>query len=111
MKTLTNSWHVQYAVIQIRQTDGGIERFVLSYHDEQVLREFLAKPCIAASGFSSPDEATASSCRVKRWNRARLLRVVRGFLMNSVAHVAGVTRCKIQSRLMQALRRLEPAVR
>ena len=57
MNTLTNTSCTQYAVIQVRQSDGGIERFVIPYQNEEVLREFLAPPSIVASGLLSLDEA------------------------------------------------------
>lgn len=65
MNTLTNTSSTQYALIELRQSDGGIERFVIPYQDEEVLREFLAPPCIIASGFLSADEATEESVVVQ----------------------------------------------
>jgi len=50
---------VRYAVIETFRTEGGSERFVLAYHNEQSLRDLIAAPCIAAFGFSSRVEAAA----------------------------------------------------
>lgn len=65
MNMLTNASCTQYAVIQVRQSDGGFERFVIPYQDEEVLREFLAPPAIIASGLLSLDEAT-QECLVEQ---------------------------------------------
>src|SRR5437868_4590587 len=54
-------WHMPYAVIQIRESDGALQRFAIAYRREQVLRGFLVQRCILATGFSSADEATNSS--------------------------------------------------
>ena len=43
---------VRYAVIEAFQTEGGPERFVLAYRNEQSFRDLVAAPCIAAFGFS-----------------------------------------------------------
>ena len=137
MKTSTNSSGVQYAIIQVHQCDGDIERFAIAYNDERVLREFLARPCIVATGFSSHGEAMKSSSTAGN-GRRRLLNVFRGFsswpgcshllhlkmrmlsrllaevkaptLTNNVIHMTGAALHKTQSRFMHALRRLEPAV-
>jgi hypothetical protein len=50
---------VRYAVIEALRTEGGSERFVLAYHNQQSLRDLIAAPCIAAFGFSSREEAAA----------------------------------------------------
>ena len=50
---------VRYAVIETFRTEGGSERFVLAYRNEQSLRDLIAAPCIAAFGFSSREEAAA----------------------------------------------------
>jgi hypothetical protein len=50
---------VRYAVIETFRTEGGSERFVLAYCNEQSLRDLIAAPCIAAFGFSSHEEAAA----------------------------------------------------
>ena len=57
MKTLKPS-HMLYAVIQVRQSDSGIDRCVIGYRDERTLRQLLAKCSIVATGFVSRDEAT-----------------------------------------------------
>ena len=50
---------VRYAVIESLRTEGGSERFVLAYGNEQSLRDLIATPCIAALGFSSREDAAA----------------------------------------------------
>ena len=50
---------VRYAVIEAFRAEGGSERFVLAYRNEQSLRDLIAAPCIAAFGFSSREDATA----------------------------------------------------
>lgn len=52
---------MQYAVIQVRENDRSVERLVIAYRDEQVLRGFLIGRSIIATGFSSADEAKKSS--------------------------------------------------
>ena len=46
---------MQYAVIETRRN----ERFVIAYRNERSLREFIAAPCIVASGFASREAALA----------------------------------------------------
>jgi hypothetical protein len=50
---------VRYAVIEAFRAEGGSERFVLAYRNEQSLRDLIAAPCIAAFGFSSREDAAA----------------------------------------------------
>jgi hypothetical protein len=50
---------VRYAVIEAFRAEGGPERFVLAYRNEQSLCDLIAAPCIAAFGFSSREDATA----------------------------------------------------
>ena len=50
---------VRYAVIEVFRAEGGSERFVLAYRNEQSLRDLIAAPCIAAFGFSSREDAVA----------------------------------------------------
>jgi len=52
---------MEYAVIEALQTEPGSERFVIAYRNEQSLREVIAAPCIFAFGFSSREEAVAST--------------------------------------------------
>jgi thymidylate synthase len=52
---------VQYAVIEALQTEAGAERFVIAYHNERSLHDVIAAPCILASGFSSREEAVATT--------------------------------------------------
>jgi hypothetical protein len=49
----------QYAVIEARWTERPSERFVISYTDEESVRELLAGPNILACGFSSSRDAEA----------------------------------------------------
>ena len=72
MKMYNNSSHVQYAVIQVREGDSGVERLVISYHDERVLRQFLAKRSIVATGFATRDQATKESFAVGIGKRGSL---------------------------------------
>lgn len=56
-----NKWEMlgreQYAVIEELCSRGHAERFVMAYHDEQLLRELIASPRIVATGFRSRDAA------------------------------------------------------
>ncbi len=128
MKMPNNSSRVRYAVIQLRESDGSMERFVIGYEDERSLRQFLAKPSIVATGFLSRNEATNKSfmagvrnrlpfreyfhvrtlragMRSRLQNRPGTLR-----LMNSVVQIGLATLQEIRSRLTHARRQLEPAV-
>lgn len=49
----------QYAVIEVRRTDGPAERFVLAYADERTLRDLIAGRNIIACGFVARDDAQA----------------------------------------------------
>lgn len=49
----------QYAVIEVRRTDGPAERFVLAYSDERSLRGLIAGRNIITCGFAARDEAQA----------------------------------------------------
>jgi hypothetical protein len=69
---LVESSIAQYAVIQVRRTEGPSERFVIAYSNEESLRELIARPSIIACGFSSREEAqtnidtdscTAAACK------------------------------------------------
>lgn len=55
MNTLRGVSRMQYAVIEARRN----ERFVIAYRNERSLREFIAAPCIVASGFASREAALA----------------------------------------------------
>jgi hypothetical protein len=136
MKALYNCSRVQYAVIQARHSDGAIERFVIAYQDGRVLREFLARSAIVATGFSSRDEAMSNSLRVgsDAWRRVlssvdgiivrpgfALLRILKTpalsrlkgrvtWLTTDLLHVGHVALHKLQFHCMHALRRLEPVV-
>jgi hypothetical protein len=58
---LINFSDVQYAVIEALQTEAGPERLVIAYRNEQSLRAVIAASCIIAFGFSSREEAAAST--------------------------------------------------
>jgi hypothetical protein len=47
----------QYAVIEEMRSEGQVQRFVMAYQDEQLLRELIASPRIVATGFRSRDAA------------------------------------------------------
>jgi len=49
----------QYAVIEARWTEHPSERFVISYSDEESLRDLIAGPNILACGFASLRDAEA----------------------------------------------------
>jgi hypothetical protein len=49
----------QYAVIEARWKERPSERFVISYSDEESLRDFIAGPNILACGFASLRDAEA----------------------------------------------------
>lgn len=61
MNELINFSDVQYAVIEALQTEAGPERLVIAYRNEQSLRAVIAASCIIAFGFSSREEAAAST--------------------------------------------------
>ena len=50
---------VRYAVIQASSNKGRPERLVISYHDENCLRDLIAAPSIIELGFASREEAVA----------------------------------------------------
>jgi hypothetical protein len=58
---LGDSSGVRYAVIAGLRTETGPERLVIAYPTEKSLRDLLAASCILALGFSSREEAIASS--------------------------------------------------
>lgn len=61
MNGLNGVSNVRYAVIEALQTEAGSEHFVIAYHNEQSLHDVIAAPCILAFGFSSREEAVAST--------------------------------------------------
>lgn len=137
MEILSNSFPV-YAVVQLHQSDGGTERFVIGYQDERALREFLDKRSIVATGFLSRDEATKKSLMAETGNRRTLLNLICRFgvlasfyqlrmlkmrtlcrlqgrdsalrVMSDFIHLAGAALHEIRSRLPRSRRRLEPSV-
>ena len=52
---------LQYAVIAGLRTETGAERLVIAYPSEESLRDLISAPSILAVGFSSREEAVASS--------------------------------------------------
>jgi hypothetical protein len=56
---LVNSPIAQYAVIEVRRTEGPSERFVIAYSNEESLRDLIAGPSIVGCGFASREEAQA----------------------------------------------------
>lgn len=137
MKTSNNASRVEYAVIQVRQSDGGLERFVIGYEDERAVRQLLAKSSIVATGFLTRDEATTKSLTAGSWKRGPLSHFVCGFcvlpgfdqlrmlkmrtlsrlqarvgalkIMNNAVHIARIVLDKLKSRFTHGRRRLEPA--
>lgn len=138
MKMYNNSSHVQYAVIQVREGDSGVERLVISYHDERVLRQFLAKRSIVATGFATRDQATKESFAVgigkrgslwseivwfrelPRCHQVRMLktqmlsrfqnRLGAAQALRNVVHFGRLALDKMTSRFTHGRRKLEPAV-
>ena len=137
MRTSNNSARVQYAVIQLRQSNGGIERFVIGYEDERAVRQLLVKSSIVATGFLTRDEATKRSVTSGSGNRVPLSHFSCGFrvstvfdqlrvkmrtlsriqgrvgglnAMNNGVHIARCVLEKLQSRFTHGRRQLEPAV-
>ena len=137
MRTSNNSARVQYAVIQLRQSNGGIERFVIGYEDERAVRQLLVKSSIVATGFLTRDEATKRSVTSGSGNRVPLSQVSCGFrvstvfdqlrvkmrtlsriqgrvgglnAMNNAVHIARCVLEKLQSRFTHGRRQLDPAV-
>ena len=52
---------ITIAMKEALRTQAGPERFVIAYRNEQSLHEVMAAPCIIAFGFSSREEASAST--------------------------------------------------
>jgi hypothetical protein len=48
---------VRYAVLEVPRTEGGSERFVVAYPNENCLYDVIAAPRIIAYGFSSRESA------------------------------------------------------
>ena len=105
MKTYNNSSHVQYAVIQVRESDSGIERLVISYHDERILRQFLAKRSIVATGFSTRDEATKDSFAAGIGKRGSLWSEIFWFRELPRCHQVRMLKTQMLSRLPEPTRR------
>src|SRR5579863_10457411 len=103
MKTYNNSSHVQYAVIQVRESDSGIERLVISYHDERILRQFVAKRSIVATGFSTRDEATQESFSVGIEKRVSTWSFIHGFRELRVCHQVRMLKTRMLSRFQNRL--------
>jgi len=58
---VVDSSSLQYAVIAGLRTETGPERLVIAYANEELLRDLIAGSSIIAVGFSSREEAAASS--------------------------------------------------
>lgn len=73
MTSLVDSSIAQYAVIEARRTEGPSERFVITYPDEESLRELIAGPSIIACGFAYREEAQANIdadfCTAGAWKK------------------------------------------
>jgi hypothetical protein len=52
---------VRYAVLEVPRTEGGSERFVVAYPNEDRLYDVIAASRIVGCGFSSREAALASS--------------------------------------------------
>jgi hypothetical protein len=52
---------VRYAVIEALRSEGASERFVIAYRNEQSLYDVIAESCIIGFGFSSREQAVAST--------------------------------------------------
>ena len=57
MKELVDIAGVRYAVLEVPRTEGGSERFVVVYRNENCLYEVIAAPRIIACGFPSREAA------------------------------------------------------
>ena len=67
MSAVIGTSRMQYAVIEALQPGGGCECFVIAYRNEQLLREWIAAPCIVATGFASRNAAmTKLRARIAR---------------------------------------------
>jgi hypothetical protein len=99
MKTQSNSLVVRYAVIQVRQSDGNIERFVMGYRDKRSLRDLLDKRSIVATGFLSRDEATRMTFTSGL-----------GYRMNNVVQIGGTVLRRLPFQWTRPRQQLEPVV-
>ena len=61
MNQWVDSSSLQYAVIEALRTGGRPESVVIAYRDEESLRDLIAAPSIVAVGFSSRQQAAAST--------------------------------------------------
>jgi hypothetical protein len=61
VNAVSNCSDVRYAVIAGLQSETDHERLVIAYPNERLLRDLMAAPSILAVGFSSREEAVASS--------------------------------------------------
>ena len=60
---------VHYAVIAGLHTETGLERLVITYRNEESLRDLIAAPSIIAVGFSTREEAVAGGGTEKYQHR------------------------------------------
>jgi hypothetical protein len=61
MKESVDVADVRYAVLETLRSEGGSERFVVAYPNEDCLHDVIAAPRIVAFGFSSREAAVAST--------------------------------------------------
>ena len=61
MKESVDIADVRYAVLEVPRTEGGSERFVVAYPNENCLHDVIAASRIVACGFSSREVAVAST--------------------------------------------------
>jgi hypothetical protein len=70
---LVDSSSAQCALIEARRTEGRSERLVISYPDEESLRELVAGPSIIACRLASREEAQtnidAEFCTAAAWKK------------------------------------------
>ena len=100
MNVVVDSSGMQYAVIAGLRTETGPERLVIAYPNEELLRDLIAASSIIAVGFSSREEAAASSrasgqaaisdlrMRKRRADTGSTLWRVTRFFATSYSHVA-----------------------
>ena len=60
MGVLVHCSGVCYAVIQVSSKEDRPERLVITYHDENCLRDLIAAPSIIGLGFATREEAIAN---------------------------------------------------
>jgi len=61
VKELVDVADVRYAVLEVPRTEGGSQRFVVAYPNEDCLYDVIAAPRIVACGFCSREAALEST--------------------------------------------------